>query len=208
MFVNIGLLTVSILFLYFILHLLPLGLSSKGKLITVVLSGAIAVLCILSGAYLPAWQLIAATVLILLLSSYFIGNKLYSLIFIKEATRAGNHGIENTAMKVNFVSGVNVVNSIEDDQGMQLAVKEDSIDEVKFNSNSINEELVKVDLNNDLNVQESESNNVSLGEYEIEPLSFNQKPIDEKQNAEPIDNYVSPLNELFEEELKKEAIAK
>lgn len=188
--------------------MLPLGLSIKGKLITVVVSGAFAVLCILSIDYLSVWQLVAATVLLLITTSYFIGGKLYSLIFTKEADRAGNHRIENTAMKANFVSGVNVVNPMEDDQGMQLVVKEESINKVNVDSNAFNKELVKVDLNNDLNFQDSESEKVSLGEYEIEPLSFNQKAIDEKQSTELIDDYVSPLNELFEEELKQEAIAK
>ena len=132
------------------------------------------------------------------------GKRLNSLVFVKSYTQAGNFGKDGgSSMRPAIIPGVNAANSMVQDD--QLDIKEDSMNEMKLHSSNL--ELPKENLNKEIDTQVIEFENDSLEEYEIEPLSFEQNTTYVKPSAD-FDDYVSPLNELFEEEIKQEVAAK
>ena len=73
MLIIVALLIFSVLLLLLLLYVFPLGLTIKGKLITVFVSSIFAVLSVLGVGYLSAWQLITVTILLLVIYTYFLG---------------------------------------------------------------------------------------------------------------------------------------
>lgn len=183
-----------------VMYLLPLGLSNRGKFITIGLALCVSAIGILSRELFPIWQSILIMLLFLIIASYFL-MKNWSKVLFELSEEVAESVIENVQETIEVKDSKATTNSVIEEEDIITYVSNINSEEILINEENVTLDKTVDSLDVELDLDVIEKLELTEQEEAIYPSVEEQEILDKELDDEAVEkSYLAEIEKMLDED--------
>ncbi|MFS0659753.1 hypothetical protein AB1L07_13050 [Niallia alba] len=183
-----------------VMYLLPLGLSNRGKFITIGLALCVSAIGILSRELFPIWQSILIMLLFLIIASYFL-MKNWSNVLFELSEEVAESVIENVQETIEVKDSKATTNSVIEEEDIITYVSNINSEEILINEENVTLDKTVDSLDVELDLDVIEKLELTEQEEAIYPSVEEQEILDKELDDEAVEkSYLAEIEKMLDED--------
>ncbi|EOR25506.1 hypothetical protein A499_05086 [Niallia nealsonii AAU1] len=183
-----------------VMYLLPLGLSNRGKFITIGLALCVSAIGILSRELFPIWQSILIMLLFLIIASYFL-MKNWSKVLFELSEEVAESVTENVQETIEVKDSKATTNSVIEEEDIITYVSNINSEEILINEENVTLDKTVDSLDVELDLDVIEKLELTEQEEAIYPSVEEQEILDKELDDEAVEkSYLAEIEKMLDED--------
>jgi len=183
-----------------VMYLLPLGLSNRGKFITIGLALCVSAIGILSRELFPIWQSILIMLLFLIIASYFL-MKNWSNVLFELSEEVAESVTENVQETIEVKDSKATTNSVIEEEDIITYVSNINSEEILINEENVTLDKTVDSLDVELDLDVIEKLELTEQEEAIYPSVEEQEILDKELDDEAVEkSYLAEIEKMLDED--------
>ena len=183
-----------------VMYLLPLGLSNRGKFITIGLALCVSAIGILSRELFPIWQSILIMLLFLIIASYFL-MKNWSKVLFELSEEVAESVTENVQETIEVKDSKATTNSVIEEEDIITYVSNINSEEILINEENVTLDKTVDSLDVELDLDVIEKLELTEQEEVIYPSVEEQEILDKELDDEAVEkSYLAEIEKMLDED--------
>ena len=183
-----------------VMYLLPLGLSNRGKFITIGLALCVSAIGILSRELFPIWQSILIMLLFLITASYFL-MKNWSKVLFELSEEVAESVTENVQETIEVKDSKATTNSVIEEEDIITYVSNINSEEILINEENVTLDKTVDSLDVELDLDVIEKLELTEQEEVIYPSVEEQEILDKELDDEAVEkSYLAEIEKMLDED--------